>query len=235
MRSAFQILKDTFLKILNNKKTFLFIIALPALISAAVSLIEPDVDAKGAYIWTSSSHMAEFFTAVIVLSIVSIFMTIATIFAASNDQLDAVDSYKLASKKVLQYLLMTIISTLILLISFLLLVIPGIWLSISLMFAIYFLVLKNTNSVESLKSSFRLVKGRWWTVLGKSLLFGLMYIAIAIPVYIALWIIGNFAGEDLQFAFESIVTVFGSLVAILFMYELFTDLEKTKVESVVAS
>jgi hypothetical protein len=229
MRSSFQILKSVFSKILDNPKTFLMLMALPALIAAGASLIEPSVDSEANFIWTSTSHMIQYIATILVLIVVTIFMTIASIYVASNPQIEAVDAYKMSFKDVFRYIGMVIISTIILIISFMLFIIPGIWLSISLMFATYFLVLKNAGIVESLKMSFALVKGRWWSVLGKSLMFSLLYILCIIPVYIVLWVLGNYIGDTASYALESVLSVFGSLVTILFMYELFVELEKTRV------
>ncbi len=228
MRSAFQILKDSFSKITSNPKVFLSIIAIPALIAAGASFIEPATDIEGNYIWNSTSHMVQYIAVMVVFSIVSLFMSIAAILASENSQLSAKEAYSLSLKKAIGYIAMAIASTVVIILGFILLIIPGIWLSVSLMFAGYYLVLRNTGATESLKMSFALVKGRWWKVFLKALMFGLLYILFAIPVYGALWFLGTIIGSGASYAIESAVGVLGSLVTIVFMYEFFTDLEKTK-------
>ncbi len=228
MRSAFQILKDSFAKIIATPKTFLLIIAVPAVIAVIASFVEPGVDFEGKYIWNSSAHVYQYSAIMLVFVIASMFMTIAVTLASNNTELGVREAYNMAFKKALPYIVLMIVSALVLIVAFILFIIPGIWLSVSFMFASYFLVLRNASAVESLKMSYALVKGRWWTVFFKSLMFGLLYILIVIPVFILLWVLGSYVGEDVSHAVESMIGVFGSLVTIVFMYEFFLDLERTQ-------
>jgi uncharacterized membrane protein len=233
MRSTFKILKDTFTKIFSNSGTFLSIIALPALIAAAATFFEPGFDTSGEYIWKGGAHMAQYILIMFVFTIASILMTIAATIVAENNLVQVADAYKMAFEKLAKYIVMAIISSIVIMLGFICLILPGVWLAISLTFATYYLILRGTGARESLKMSFALVKGRWWSVFGKSLLFGIFYLLCAIPVYILLGIVGSFIGETVSYLLESTLSVFGSLVIVVFMYELFTDLEKTKVASVV--
>jgi hypothetical protein len=220
--------KDAVTKILARPTVFISIIAVPAAIAAVASFLEPATDIDGNYIWESSAHVYQYTAIMIVFALSSMIMSIAATFATDNVALSANDAFKMAMEKAGKYFLMMLLASVVLIIAFLLLIIPGVWLSMSLMFASYFLVLRNTSAIESLKMSYRLVKGRWWRVFGKSLMFGLLYIAIAIPVFILLWVLGNFVGDEVSYAVESMIGVVGSLVTIVFMYEFFLDLEKTQ-------
>lgn len=54
-------------------------------------------------------------------------------------------------------------------------VIPGIWLAISLMFSRFFLIEDNLHGVQSLAASRALVKGRWWPVLWRLVVPGILF------------------------------------------------------------
>lgn len=56
----------------------------------------------------------------------------------------------------------------------LLLIIPGIIFSVFWLFSMYILVSEDTGIIEAMKRSKLFVKGRWWTVFGYLLLFGLL-------------------------------------------------------------
>lgn len=229
MRSAFLMFKVAVTKILARPTLFLSIIAVPAIIAVVASLIEPATDSNGDFIWESSTQMYQYTANIIVLTVVSTVMTVATIFAINNTELTVSDVYKLALQKMGAYLLMVIIGLIVISIGIVLLILPGVWLSVCLMFASYYIVLRNSKAVDSLKLSFALVKGRWWKVFGKTLMFALLYVLVVIPFYILFWFVGISAGEEVSYALESVLGIVGSLVTVAFMYEFFLDLERTQV------
>lgn len=58
-------------------------------------------------------------------------------------------------------------------------VIPGIWLSISLLFVPIIIIDTPKRGTQALEASFALVRGRWWPVLGRMMLAGISIIGIA--------------------------------------------------------
>ena len=87
------------------------------------------------------------------------------------------------SGKVWQLFLLQILMALIVGFGMLLLIIPGIIFAIWFSFAVYALVLEDRGVTESLGRSRELVAGRFFTVLGYSLLFGISFVPI---VYFAI-------------------------------------------------
>ena len=76
------------------------------------------------------------------------------------------------------------------LIGSILLIIPGIWLAISLCFSAYFLLEDNLHGKAALKASRALVRGRWWATFWRLLATGIVYgIAFAIVIGILSWIL----------------------------------------------
>lgn len=64
---------------------------------------------------------------------------------------------------------------------FVLFIIPGIWLAVSLEFVVFFLM-ENKSPIEALRASMDLVKGRWWAVFGRNIMAGLIMLAVGIAV-----------------------------------------------------
>ncbi|MEW5856333.1 MAG: glycerophosphoryl diester phosphodiesterase membrane domain-containing protein [Cyanobacteriota bacterium] len=71
---------------------------------------------------------------------------------------------QLASKRILPLILGLLLVAIISVGGFILLIIPGIYLSMRLAFTTYPIALENCSATEGLKRSWELVKGRWWSV-----------------------------------------------------------------------
>jgi len=63
---------------------------------------------------------------------------------------------------------------------FLLFIVPGVIFAIFWIFSAYIFIGKKKGILDSLRESWRIVRGRWWRVLGYGLLFGLIILGIAI-------------------------------------------------------
>jgi hypothetical protein len=63
---------------------------------------------------------------------------------------------------------------------FLLLIVPGIIFYVFWMFTLYVVVLKDIHWKSALDYSRSIVKGRWWTVFGYSIVFGLISLGVAL-------------------------------------------------------
>jgi hypothetical protein len=81
-------------------------------------------------------------------------------------------------------------------IGFLLLVIPGIYLSVSLGFFPYAIAAEGRSALDGLKYSMALVKGRWWATLGSCLVMILPFIPIGIISALFGTIFGIFTGSS---------------------------------------
>ena len=99
---------------------------------------------------------------------------------------------------------------------FLLFILPGIFFSVSLLFAVYFYFDTELRGMDAVLASHYAVKGRWWNVLGKLILLWLMTVVLElIPV------IGHF----LYFVFLPFL--------LFFLVALYRNLRETTVEPAV--
>lgn len=98
------------------------------------------------------------------------------------------------SSLIVPMLLILILSVLANIAGYLVFILPGVWLSISLYFSLMFLLEDNMRGIDALKASYSLVKGRWWATFGRlalpaifyGILFGVISFAmILIPIIVA--------------------------------------------------
>ncbi len=83
------------------------------------------------------------------------------------------DAYKKSLSLALPSFVVILLSTVITIGGLILLVIPGIYLAIAYSFSQYALFADNKRGMEALRASKFYVKGHWWGVVGRTLLFGL--------------------------------------------------------------
>lgn len=148
--------------IMKRKEFFLILAALPAIIQfAGVLLLEISV--------------ALFPLMIIVLifaAVIGVLATIAMVQALANEQMNDWKKALTESKKFFwPYIWTGILVGIVVLIGFLLLIIPGIYLSILFSFYMYTLILDNKRGWDAAESSKHLVKGHWWAILGRMIGF----------------------------------------------------------------
>jgi hypothetical protein len=100
---------------------------------------------------------------------------------------DVRESFEFASHRLLSLLWLAIIATILIVIGFILIVLPGIWLLVSFSVAVPVLMLEGLGGWSALRRSMSLVQGRWWATFGRLISVLLMYI-------VALIVIGIIAG-----------------------------------------
>lgn len=67
-------------------------------------------------------------------------------------------------------------------VGFLLLIVPGVWLSVRLYFGAQAAVVDGVGPVGALRASAQLVDGRWWPTAGRLLLAGIVFAAMLVPL-----------------------------------------------------
>jgi hypothetical protein len=133
------------------------------------------------------------------LSAILLLFTILTtigILSSSVYKVKDFSKVKLLLKKYyLKYILLNLVFFVFLLPLFLLLIVPGIIFAVFWSFGAVVLIAENKKAREALKRSHELVRGKWWTVLGYTILLGLISAAIGLgfsiiklPTYIWLLI-----------------------------------------------
>jgi len=100
-----------------------------------------------------------------------------------NSVTDAKNLLKFSWPKIVPYAWVLFLMGIITIAGFILLIIPGIILSIWFSFALYLFVFEDVRGMEALKKSKELVKGYWWPVFGRLFLFGFLGALISsVPV-----------------------------------------------------
>ena len=107
-----------------------------------------------------------------------------------------------------QLILGHILYSLAIILGFICLILPGIYLSVRWGFVLYAIVSQNCSAIDGFKYSSELVKGRWWPVFGSML----AVVPVLLPVFFIIGIIGaTFASQPLIIAIIS--SIIGLLVA----------------------
>lgn len=91
-------------------------------------------------------------------------------------------------KSYLTYLFATILLTIIVMVGFVLLIVPGIILALALSFSMYLIIEKGLSPIAALKESARITRGNRVTLLLLGLLLGVMNIIGAAPLFIGLFV-----------------------------------------------
>lgn len=126
------------------------------------------------------------------------------------------------------YLVVSVATSILIFLAFLLLIVPGIILAVFWAFVTILVVLEDKKSVgEAIKRSKELVKGYWWPVFGRFLFIGLIAFLISMVLSIPL----SFFDESGKQVFSAVTNVFWALVSPFFLvysYLLYKDLDAKK-------
>lgn len=90
--------------------------------------------------------------------------------------------------RLIHLVLVSFLASALTIIGLICLIIPGIYLAIATMFATQVLVLQNVDSVESIKRSMAIVKGRWWWFFGLAIILGFLNLIGAAFLLVGLFI-----------------------------------------------
>ena len=223
MRNPIQLVKDSLSLVKDNPALFLGILLVPALLSVIAAIFEPAQNAG-----TVEGTEWIIFAAVTVVSVIAnIFMGIALILALSNHSLTVKEAYSESTSFFWRYLGLSILTSIVITIGFILFIIPGVILSVWFTFAVFILVLERTKIIEAMKISREYVKGKWWGVFGRLVAGSLMaFLLLAI-----LFAIVRFLGMDILV--ENIIVTFISMliapIAFAYMYLMYQDVKGTPV------
>jgi hypothetical protein len=220
MQPISSLFKSTFAHYLANFKLSLTVIAVPALLAGISAFFEP---AQNETVAAGQGLTYAFFALLSFLA--AMFMTIAIIHTTDDPTLNVTEAYRRSFQQFFKYLGFIILLSIILIVAFLLFIVPGIWLSISLSFAMFILLLQNATIVESLKASFSLVKGRWWKVFGRNLLLGLVCLGFIIVVELVATAFSFVLGVDFAYALSTLLTYLLTPLSVAYMYFMFRDLQ----------
>ncbi|CAA9502439.1 MAG: hypothetical protein AVDCRST_MAG67-2043, partial [uncultured Solirubrobacteraceae bacterium] len=141
-----------------------------------------------------------------------------------GEQTDWRSSLKYALRLTPSLLLLTLLYALGLMLGFVLLILPGIWLFVAWAFATPALLVEGRRGRKALGRSFGLVKGRWWRTFGV-LIIGFILATIVATVVQAVFLVGIFVGEGndaLVLVLSAIAGIVGLAVSTPFQAALLT-------------
>lgn len=124
-----------------------------------------------------------------------------------------IDALQFGCKKFPAMLMAVILYTLAIMGGTILLIVPGIILTISMMLYIYFIVVDSLGAYASLKASHNLVWGHWWRTLSVYMAPGV----IAMVVYFALVALLAFLGSSDSATVKLLTTVISDLALAIFI------------------
>ena len=176
MRSSSQLFKDAFALVKANLTLFVGIALWPMIITYVAVLFEP-AENTGV---VNTTEWAVYGVLMLLVMISSVLMSAALIMAVNNPAMGVGEAYKAALRFFWSYIGLSILMSLIIMVGFLLLIVPGIILSVWFAFASYILILENAGITDSLRRSREYVRGRWWGVFGRLILVSIVAFAITV-------------------------------------------------------
>ena len=161
-------------------------------------------------------------------TIISLLSYLALIFALRGS-VQFGEAYRMAWKKIWSYGWLTVLSGFVTLGGFFMLVIPGIVFSTWFMFAIYIFAIEGDKGVNALLKSREYVRGYWWPVFGRQIVF-------VLAVLVVVLVLGSI-GSALTGGDEAGSNLVGDLLALViaplaiaYFYVLYGSLKSLKPE-----
>jgi hypothetical protein len=126
------------------------------------------------------------------------------------------DSLSFAASRVVPLIWLSILYGLGLIIPFLLLILPGIWLAVAWALSYPALLSEDVRGVKALGRSFQLVRGRWWPTFGALLVMYLIVIVISgiLGVLFGATLIASLDSEVVAAIIYTIVNTLSSLITL---------------------
>ncbi|MGC9968678.1 MAG: hypothetical protein ABSC29_03030 [Minisyncoccia bacterium] len=157
-------------------------------------------------------------------SLVSIPASLALVNALAHGT-DFTMSYRVGLKLFWPAVWICILDALAVVGGFALLIVPGIILSVALMFANYTLVVEDKRGMHALMQSRGYVKGYWWAILGRGILLGAIFLGVLLLVYLPLaLLLGKTIGNVIYLVLLLCFTAFG----VCYSYEMYANLRRLK-------
>jgi hypothetical protein len=223
MRSATQLFGDAWKVLVANIQVF-FLLSVSAAVIITVTMlvlgVEP-VQLENEGIPEMNELLFMFCAGII--SVITNIAIIKAVAEPSNTQLASL--YQFSLSQFPSYLWVTILLAISIVVGFVLLIIPGIFLLVALAFAPLIVVLEGVRGSQALKQSYQYVKGRWFAVFGRYvflLFMGLLIMLVADTFF------GSFERLVDTYAYTFIIGALGVLVTCFttaFTYHLYTDLK----------
>ncbi len=165
-----------------------------------------------------TENLPLFGTIVIVSSLVSMVLYVAILFRVdnfANEREDTVgEAVSVGLKKLPSFFFAVILYILVVILGYILLIIPGLILTLSLMFYLYFIVVDGYGAYGALKASHSLVWGHWWRTTA--------VFTVPMVIWLALFFTLGFAMALLAANNQVLLQIIANLLSVVFTPYLFT-------------
>jgi hypothetical protein len=233
------LLTETWETYQNNLETFLIIMAIPLVIGQLPKLISALAGGpEGTSIWNQvfTGGVLLLPALAILAAVLSLIaqplatLAILTVLSEKQTGVDPKQAYKKAFKKILPYIGLTVLSSLIITSGTLLLLIPGIILAIWFSFDIPILVEENLKGFNALLKSREYVRDVWWPVLGRLLYTTGAMIVVAIISSMFFDTLAGVTFPAIKQAKSLVNNLFIRPIALIYTFKLYQEAKRIKGE-----
>lgn len=149
-----------------------------------------------------------------VVGFVGALLTAPAIYRVAFNEPNAMlaDMFKQGVRRLLPFIGTTILVELFVMVGFVLLIIPGIILLVSLSFA-QLLALRGSGPFEAMKQSRAFVRGRWWAILGRLIVVSIVAQLLYLPATILFSIASN-----AEFTVGLVTTIIGGVCLLAYVF-----------------
>lgn len=218
MTGPIQLFKNSLAIVNANLFLFLSILLIPIIVSFLTALFAPN-KATGVMV---TSESIVYVVLMLIYVVLNILMTVALILALKDNSITAKEAYRRAMPYFWRYIGLSLLMSIILMVGFILLIIPGIILSVWFVFATFVLVLENGAIVDSLKKSREYVRGKWWAIFGRLIAMSVFIILLGMLISMITVFLPNHAITE---AFVTALTVLLAPIAMAYMYLLYNEVK----------
>lgn len=151
---------------------------------------------------------------------------VSLIIAISDEKINTKEAYKKSKGMILEYVILSLLSFLVVIGGTALLIIPGIILSIYFSFSIFIFVGEGERRFNALSKSFNYIKGYWWSILKRTIFIILVFLIPALIIILISQIIG-LSQEDSKMAINVLLVIFAP-IATIYYYLIYNNLKSLK-------
>lgn len=230
LRKQSQLFTDTFAFYKQHFAQLIALAALPSLIMVIFLVITYAVPQTGT---PSAILLVGVIVGMCAVIVLGILMTIAlvTYIANPTSYLGVKQSYKSALVHFWPFLLTGFLSGLFIMLGFIVLIIPGIILSVWYAFVSYAVVLEGKRGMASLNASREYVRGHWFSVFSRFVIF-MVALVVASVIVSTLSGILSFGDKELGAVLSTIAghvfNIFSTPLMLIYWYFLYSDLKAVK-------
>jgi len=229
MRSPFELFTDAWGTVMGKPRVYIIISAVYVGITASIILltgVDP-LTLENDEIITTPELI--YFILSGCISILAYVTLTKAIVSNSDDELTPLFTSSL--RMFFPYMWVSILVGFAILLGFLLLIIPGIYLMVTFLFATYILFTENVRGQEALARSYRYVKGRWFSVFWRLLFLFLPSIAFGLIVggFFALASIALPKLSTLLYSISAFLNMMFYSICFVYIYIMYTDIRNSYV------